>query len=280
MKIMKSPMRKLAKYLSVFPLVLLLITANSVFAQTNEPQKDTEVKTIKCHISGRTVDRPENDTLMLAPYDTDYRVYDYIRIPVVNNKFEYELVCDNEELYELVFESDWHNGQMRPIPFISENGSIEFELYPLNSSFFMDVVKGTGKLNNEYDSYKKQAEKLSGLKSLHKEIESLPYNGIYPKAYELHKRKIALDKQYEHNYDNVIYREQLELLEREIPLLNDSIYTDDYYNIQEKIDINSKKQRVWEAEYVRNNNSISACHKHISCYLSLLLQKSMVTIHF
>lgn len=35
----KSPMRKLAKYLSVFPLALLLITANSVYAQANEIQE-------------------------------------------------------------------------------------------------------------------------------------------------------------------------------------------------------------------------------------------------
>ena len=36
----KSPMRKLAKYLSVLPLALLLITANSVYAQQNETQQD------------------------------------------------------------------------------------------------------------------------------------------------------------------------------------------------------------------------------------------------
>ena len=41
MKIMKSPMRKLAKYLSVLPLALLLITANSMYAQTNETQQET-----------------------------------------------------------------------------------------------------------------------------------------------------------------------------------------------------------------------------------------------
>ena len=37
----KSPMRKLAKYLSVLPLALLLITANSLYAQTNETQQET-----------------------------------------------------------------------------------------------------------------------------------------------------------------------------------------------------------------------------------------------
>ena len=36
----KSPMRKLAKYLSVLPLALLLITANSLYAQQNEPQEE------------------------------------------------------------------------------------------------------------------------------------------------------------------------------------------------------------------------------------------------
>ena len=35
----KSPMRKLAKYLSVLPLILLLITANSVYAHSNETQE-------------------------------------------------------------------------------------------------------------------------------------------------------------------------------------------------------------------------------------------------
>ncbi|HKM44314.1 MAG TPA: TonB family protein, partial [Dysgonamonadaceae bacterium] len=36
----KSPLRKLAKYLSVLPLALLLITANSVYAQQNEKNSD------------------------------------------------------------------------------------------------------------------------------------------------------------------------------------------------------------------------------------------------
>ncbi|MFA6360602.1 MAG: TonB family protein [Dysgonamonadaceae bacterium] len=36
----KSPLRKLVKYLSVLPLALLLITANSVYAQTNKMQKE------------------------------------------------------------------------------------------------------------------------------------------------------------------------------------------------------------------------------------------------
>ncbi|NLA63933.1 MAG: TonB family protein, partial [Bacteroidales bacterium] len=41
----KTPMRKLAKYLSVLPLALLLITANSVYAQQNEPtQEPIEIK--------------------------------------------------------------------------------------------------------------------------------------------------------------------------------------------------------------------------------------------
>lgn len=35
----KSPLRKLAKYLSVLPLALLLITANSVYGQTNDTQQ-------------------------------------------------------------------------------------------------------------------------------------------------------------------------------------------------------------------------------------------------
>lgn len=35
----KTPMRKLAKYLSVLPIAVLLITANSLYAQQNEPQE-------------------------------------------------------------------------------------------------------------------------------------------------------------------------------------------------------------------------------------------------
>ena len=250
--------------MSVFPLVLLLITANSAFAQTNEKQQEITPlqepvkKEIKCHISGQTVDRPENETLLLAPYGTDFRVNDYVKIPVVNNKFEYELVCDDEELYELVFESDMYNGQMRPIPFISENGSVDFELYPLDSSSFKDVVIGTGKLNKESDLYKKQAEKLFRLEALYNEAEALPNNGLYPKAYELRKRKIALEKQYEGNYDNNTYRELMDVLQKELktPLSNDSIYTDEYKKIKEQAGINYKEQRAWGAEYVRDNNSI------------------------
>ncbi|MDD2474336.1 MAG: TonB family protein [Dysgonamonadaceae bacterium] len=38
----KSPMRKLTKYLSILPLALLLITANSVYAQQNEPKEEAK----------------------------------------------------------------------------------------------------------------------------------------------------------------------------------------------------------------------------------------------
>ena len=40
----KSPLRKLAKYLIVLPLALLLITANSLYAQTNDSQQEPEKK--------------------------------------------------------------------------------------------------------------------------------------------------------------------------------------------------------------------------------------------
>ena len=52
----KTPIRKLVKYAFVLPVALLLITANSVYAQKTEPQKVDVKKTQMIVIRGNTAD--------------------------------------------------------------------------------------------------------------------------------------------------------------------------------------------------------------------------------
>ena len=62
----KSPLRKLAKYLSVLPLALLLITANSLYAQTNDSQQEPEKKENKTDEKSKYHEVDENRKKLAA----------------------------------------------------------------------------------------------------------------------------------------------------------------------------------------------------------------------
>ena len=86
-----------------------------------------------CIIKGVVKNRPNSKTLYIAPYNTDWRVSQYPKIAIKDDgTFCYELKFDDEVLYELVFEDELSSGSWRPIQFMIEDGTFEFELYPID----------------------------------------------------------------------------------------------------------------------------------------------------
>ena len=107
-------------------------------------------KAIKCTLKGEVIDRPYSSRLMLSKEGEDMRVVQWISIPIRDGKFEYALNCDYEELYQLTFYDEYGRSWM-PIPFISEQGVINFTLHP-QDQFKMNIIEG-GKLNKEYRDF-------------------------------------------------------------------------------------------------------------------------------
>ena len=101
---------------------------------------------IKCTLKGEVIDRPESNQLILVKEGEDSRIHG-VYIPINDGKFEYVLNCDHEELYNLIFQDEFSGRAWKPVEFISENGVINFTLYPFDL-FDNNIVKG-GKLNEE-----------------------------------------------------------------------------------------------------------------------------------
>jgi len=133
---MKKFIKEMAIGFTVFLLPLLPLAAQS------------DAGNIKCTLKGVVKDRPQSSELVLLKEGENMRFTQGISISIHNGEFEYTFSCNHEELYQLVFADENAQGVWRPIKFISEQGVINFTLYPMNQ-FEMNIVEG-GALNKEY----------------------------------------------------------------------------------------------------------------------------------
>ncbi|MDH8701203.1 peroxiredoxin [Dysgonomonadaceae bacterium PH5-43] len=211
---------------------------------------------ITCRLLGKTIDRPKNETLLLSIQDSDLRVVEAIRIPVVNNSFEYELICEEEEMYALTFEQEILDGSWTPIFFMSENGTVNFELYPKDFAFSNNVIKGTGRLNKEYSLFEENCEKLFRLKALSRQQELLPNEGLTPQAHAIYKRKSEIEKQYENDWDNEEFLQKMNDLRNDMASLNGNYYTDECISLQNELMQSHNNRIKWQADYLIENNSV------------------------
>ena len=111
---------------------------------------------IKCVLKGEVIGR-ESKTLLLHKTTEDARI-NSIKIPIIDNKFEYRLSIPHSEAYKLVFEDEQQNGIWRPVLFFPENGEINFVLYPMEE-FEKNEIKG-GELNQIFEDYNLALERL------------------------------------------------------------------------------------------------------------------------
>ena len=106
---------------------------------------------IKVTLKGVVIDRPQSTQLILQKQSENTRWKDEVLIPIINGRFEYVLICDNEELYNLAFYEDYLTGSYRMVEFFSEHSIINFTLHP-SDQYRKNIVQG-GKLNMEYQDY-------------------------------------------------------------------------------------------------------------------------------
>ncbi len=108
---------------------------------------------IKCTLKGEVIDRPQSSKLLLIKSGKDPRT-SALNILINDGKFEYDLNCEYEEKYELIFNDEVEKGAFRSVSFFSESGVIKFILYPTDR-YNENKIDG-GKLTREYLDYFKQ----------------------------------------------------------------------------------------------------------------------------
>ena len=106
-------------------------------------------KEIKCTIKGDIFGR-DSKALLLCKTTGDFRVGN-IKIPIINNSFEYEINAMHPEVYELIFEEEYERGSFMSNIFFAEDGVINFTLYEEENES-NNIIEG-GFLNNELKSY-------------------------------------------------------------------------------------------------------------------------------
>lgn len=137
---------------------------------------------VTCVLKGELKNRPESSVIYLAPDGIDFRTTDFIKIPIVDGKFNYTLICDYEQVYGITFEEEYMDGNMRVTSFMVENGSVDFVFYPRNSDS-ENKVKSKGKFGKLYNKYNSVFYKT--LEDLRRKQRSLPDGGISEEGREL-----------------------------------------------------------------------------------------------
>lgn len=146
---------------------LIVIAGIILYSHPLQPlMAQSEVGSIKCIIKGEVIDRPQCNKLVLLKEGENPRTSDGISIPIVNGKFEYELNCNYEELYQLIFYDEIN--EYRPVKFISEQGNINFILYS-KDQFDKNIVEGSV-LNKAYRDF--EIEGINKQKSLFEEMNT------------------------------------------------------------------------------------------------------------
>ncbi len=133
-------LRKQMNIRSFIRILCLLVTSISILSSCKSDL-------IKCRIKGEVIDRPQSTQFILYKYDEDPRIHG-INIPIIDGKFEYVLNSEHSEKYELAFFDEHESGSWRPISFFSEQGTLNFTLYP--SDRYVETRIEGGKLTKEY----------------------------------------------------------------------------------------------------------------------------------
>ncbi len=115
---------------------------------------DRAGKEFTTKIRGEVVDRPESTMLLMTKMYEDSRV-NSVEIPITGGRFEYDLVTDTREMYELTFVDEQNSGSWRPMYFFAEPGEVRLTLYPKDRGFRENRIDGP-KLNKEYAEYRKK----------------------------------------------------------------------------------------------------------------------------
>lgn len=147
---------------------------------------------ITCLIKGTVIDRPETTSAMIVEAGKDFRIHDYITVPVVDGIFSYILHDTIPMAYDVIFDDELKRGSWRIRNFFSGNGEVNL-FYHNRDKADEDSVASTITDNM-------LAEKFSIMKKA--EIQE-DINKLYALIDMLYENKTAHSKDVQELYDKL-----------------------------------------------------------------------------
>ncbi len=111
-----------------------------------------------CIIDG-TVEDPAYSRMILMPYGEDFRVAEFISIPVKDGKFHYELHTDEVAAYEIIPYAELLQGRWWSTTLFSEDCSMNVKFFSFDEDQ-QPETESDGELNNEYAQFKEQQQAM------------------------------------------------------------------------------------------------------------------------
>jgi thiol-disulfide isomerase/thioredoxin len=215
-----------------------------------------------CKIRGTVIDRDSKE-IFITPVSEDFNnvviLQKGITIPIIDNKFEFELKFSSVEAYFLIFKEQLSESGFRIAGvFFPDTTNIEIKLYPDNQYMNNIFIGGEiNKLREKYDNllYFKTKDLLSIRDSLHENNK-----------YMTEKYKELTNKIY-HQAKNE--QEKAQFI-KERRLLNDSAgkYTPEAFAIEKKLKAVYDEYEIWKLNYLKTEINI------YSYYLLFNMSKS------
>lgn len=219
-----------------------------------------EAQEIICTIKGTVVNRDSKE-LLLCRATEDVR-FNATKIPIVDNKFEYELKIPASDKFSLTFSDELSRGSWRPIAFFPENGTTEFMLHN-QEDYIKNKVVG-GELDKKMLVFNEQKKLLfNPLKKPY--FDSISY--LRKEEKYLSKEATALFKEMGETEDRAklqkLYHKQMKM-EKSGEMLSPEGKT-----IQSKLDSIAILERNWQNDYIEKNvdlHSLSLIHSALRNY--------------
>jgi thiol-disulfide isomerase/thioredoxin len=237
--------------------------------------KTKSTSPIHCLLKGEVIDRPQSSRLILIKAGGDLRISAQY-ITVRNGKFEYELNCQNIEVYELIFQDEVQSGGWRPVTFFAEPDTISLRLYPMdrfNENVIIRISKPQNLSSNKFAEHSAEVIEKGGLNSEWQRYLILK-DSIWNSG-DIAKEKERLDKEDKKlDKENIRFTNAIKEINKQLELnpnrrVSDSLlvlieklqvtggyYTPEamelskqWYNLNEKCE----KQNL---KYIRENNSL------------------------
>lgn len=147
---------------------------------------------ITCIIKGTVIDRPETTTAMIIEAGKDFRIHDYITVPVIDGKFSYILHDTIPMAYDVIFDDELKRGTWRIRNFFSGNGEVNL--------FYHNRDKADGDSVASTITDNMLAEKFSEMKkaAIQDEVKKL-----YALIDTLYKNKTVYSKEVQELYDKL-----------------------------------------------------------------------------
>lgn len=239
-------------------LVTLLVTC-SVFSQKtidkldyglstiNKKESVTTTNTVNCKLKGKI--NSGTSTYLMLVTEKDNPFLSGVKIPIVDGKFEYNIVSPFSEKYTLILGEELENSAFKPITFFAENGSVEFVIHT-SQEFDKNTVSG-GKLNNKMIVFEKKQKEVFEpiIKPFKEELKSLwNSKNYFSEAINTITDKIKKLEQGEEL--NKLYKAQNELL------ATDKGYSPRAWFLKSKMDSIQKINFDRETKYINENQDI------------------------